>query len=415
MKRIGVCILSSLLFSIPLTLRADVSFSEIAWMGTKASQFAEWIELFNSGSTAVDLSGSGIYRGGTSLLFPLTKKIEPGGYLVIERTTASVPDALPGIDDEAGAFLGGGLSNTGEFLVLKDSRGVTLDSFDFRTGWPAGDNSTKETMQKNGTAWVTATATPKSALSLDAVVQASSGSSPDSTSTLSGISSNAGASGAATSVIAPDFSISVGRERLASVGSPLDFEARIDGASSGGIAYRWSFGDGAMSLVQKPSHSYNYPGDYVVVLNAGNDTVQAVARTVVHVIPVDVSFAIHPEDGRVDLSNNSSYEMNFGRWVMRFGQKDFLFPEDTILLPKKKISLARSTTNFTSYASTTPFLTSPNQAVSFEGVLLGSENLPSAQSTLAHGSNEAGLFLAELNELSRRLEELRAKFDQLHK
>ena len=103
---------------------ASIRVTEINWMGSADSQFAEWFELYNDGSSAEDLAGWKLYEdGGGQLVFTLTKSVEADGYLLVERTTASSPDPVPSVNDEAGSFGGSGFSNTGESLALKDSQG----------------------------------------------------------------------------------------------------------------------------------------------------------------------------------------------------------------------------------------------------------------------------------------------------
>ncbi len=142
---------------------ADIKINEIAWMGTAGSQYSEWIELYNNREEAVSLEGWKLLKAGTDTFFTLTKTIAAKGYLLIERTTASAPDAVAGINDESGSFGSGGLKNTGEDLALKDKDGNTVDSVLFAGGWPAGDAKTKETMQWSGTAWITGVGTPDAA------------------------------------------------------------------------------------------------------------------------------------------------------------------------------------------------------------------------------------------------------------
>ena len=166
-----------LLFSVtPSAVHANIKINEIAWMGTTASQYSEWIELYNSGLNDISLAGWKLYKTGDQLFFTLSKTIAANGYLLIERTTASAPDAVPGINDESGVFAGGGLRNSGEDITLKDKDGNTIDSVAAAAGWPAGDAKTKNTMQWNGSHWITAPGTPDA-------VNAATASSSDNTET----------------------------------------------------------------------------------------------------------------------------------------------------------------------------------------------------------------------------------------
>ena len=154
------------------TVFASIRINEVAWMGTAASQYSEWIELYNDGPDAVSLDGWKIYKTGNTLLYTLSKSINAGGYVLVERITASAPDAVRGIDDEAGTFGGGGLRNTGEDLTLEDKDGNAVNILPFADGWPAGDAKNKDTMQWTGTKWITAPGTPDAQNAADNVAPA---------------------------------------------------------------------------------------------------------------------------------------------------------------------------------------------------------------------------------------------------
>ena len=64
--------------------------NEIAWMGTKASQYGEWVELYNAGTGTANLSDWALYEGDTKIL-GLFGAIAPGAYYLIERTTTTSP------------------------------------------------------------------------------------------------------------------------------------------------------------------------------------------------------------------------------------------------------------------------------------------------------------------------------------
>lgn len=122
----------------PVTISAgDVVINEIAWMGTKASQYAEWIELYNTTSNPIDLSGWKIIEGGSgATVVTLANLIQVNNYYLIERVTASSPHAFFDIATNiSSSFVGGGLANTGEKLTLQDSEGNIIDIVDGSTQW----------------------------------------------------------------------------------------------------------------------------------------------------------------------------------------------------------------------------------------------------------------------------------------
>lgn len=150
---------------------------------------------------------------------------------------------------------------------------------------------------------------------------------------------------AGLSIVEPisKFEVGAGRARLGVVGSPIEFRPEMKYSYNGNMTFKWSFGDGAVGYGQVLSHSYAYPGDYVVVLNVSSPGGQAVSRVNVKIVPADISIsAASPE--RVEVFNNSKNEINlFGRALSSQG-RSFVFPEDTIIKPGQKISFAGSIT-----------------------------------------------------------------------
>jgi hypothetical protein len=77
-----------------------------------------WVELFNRGNNAVDLSGWRIDEG-IDYRFPSNTMIAPGGYLVVAKDPARLLGDFPGID-VVGPYTNA-LSHRGERIVLKDA------------------------------------------------------------------------------------------------------------------------------------------------------------------------------------------------------------------------------------------------------------------------------------------------------
>ncbi len=114
----------------------SVIISEVAWAGTAASSSDEWIELWNPGSTPVDLSGWTLTDGG-DIHIALSGTIEPGGYFLLERTRDGTIS-----DIAADQIYTGSLSNGGEILRLSDPSGNLIDTANNNGGpWPAGSSA----------------------------------------------------------------------------------------------------------------------------------------------------------------------------------------------------------------------------------------------------------------------------------
>ncbi|NOY35827.1 MAG: hypothetical protein GXP44_02820 [bacterium] len=151
------------LFFVPFLANGAVVINEVAWMGSDnggtSGQNAvdEWVELYNNGNDPVDLSGWILMAEDGKPSIKLSGSVSGGGFFLLERMD---DESVPGI--QADVIYKGALGNGGEVLILKNNGGDVIQKIDALNGWPAGDNSTKETMQWNGSSWVTAPPTPGS-------------------------------------------------------------------------------------------------------------------------------------------------------------------------------------------------------------------------------------------------------------
>ncbi len=117
-----------------------VAINEVAWMGTSYSYNNEWIELHNTTSTAIDMSGWTLNAIDGSPGISLSGTIAAGGYYLLERTSDG---SVPGF--AADLIYTGSMGNGGEILELRDAAGTLIDSAD---AWYAGDNTAKATMER---------------------------------------------------------------------------------------------------------------------------------------------------------------------------------------------------------------------------------------------------------------------------
>jgi cysteine-rich repeat protein len=130
----------------PNRLAADnqsVVINEVAWMGTTVSANNEWIELRNLASSDINLDGWTLKAVDGSPQISLSGQIAASGYYLLERTD---DNTVP--SESADLIYIGALGNNGENLILKDNDENTVDQIDAATAWPAGDNTTKQTMER---------------------------------------------------------------------------------------------------------------------------------------------------------------------------------------------------------------------------------------------------------------------------
>jgi len=123
----------------------DVVINEIAWMGTNTSYSDEWIELYNNTNFPVNLDGWKLKAVDGTPEINLFGIIPANGFFLLERTNDNTVPDIPA--DWIGSF-GYGLNNQGEKLELIDDSGNLIDMVDCSSGWFAGDNKTKQTMER---------------------------------------------------------------------------------------------------------------------------------------------------------------------------------------------------------------------------------------------------------------------------
>lgn len=156
--------------STPSVLRS-VLINEIAWMGTLAANGSddEWIELYNPGSSAIDISGWKITLDDVLFItIENGKTIGAGQYFLLERGA----DATSVTENQV---FSGAISNDGKKMKLLTASNQLIDSANsYGGGWPSGNNTTKCSMERRGTtiqdsdtAWITNTGTPKIAQDAD--------------------------------------------------------------------------------------------------------------------------------------------------------------------------------------------------------------------------------------------------------
>ncbi len=129
----------------------SVVINEIAWMGSPMEEVNsknhwryEWLELYNTSTEPVSLKGWSVelMQGDKVFTIPLQGSIGPEGYFL-----AASSDQIKGADVNY-KTLAGVFSNSGQKVVVRDTAKKIIDETDWQSGWPAGDNDIKLTMER---------------------------------------------------------------------------------------------------------------------------------------------------------------------------------------------------------------------------------------------------------------------------
>ena len=116
-----------------VAINSDVVINEIMYHAPAVNAAGEYLELFNRGAQAVNLS-SWAFTKGVSYQFPPGTQIPSQGYLVIAQDPAAL-QAVHGISGVLGPWVGN-LANSGEAIRLRDAVGNTADEVRYYDGGP---------------------------------------------------------------------------------------------------------------------------------------------------------------------------------------------------------------------------------------------------------------------------------------
>ncbi|MEI6280605.1 MAG: lamin tail domain-containing protein [bacterium] len=387
------------LFSSNLA-RADIVINEIMYAPQTGSAY-EWVEIFNSGNSAVDLGGWRFFHGEASS-GPLTLRsgnstlLQPGEYAIIAKSPASVPNYdwlnFSGMILSASTLsLPDGADNT-YIAVASDASKTISNSVVYDTSL-GGSKDSGNSLAKINNAWVGRTPTPGAVNEI--VVTPPPAPVLDSGSSGVGgggsyVSSSAGAvSSTSTSpqetktkvADIPKIKTKIVSKTLGFVGLPLSFQSNALGYSGEQLnrgKYFWNFGDGDSKEVRLSdgnksfTHTYFYPGDYTVYLdyyqNYYSEVPDASDQITIKVIPANISISRvgDEKDFFIEISNNTDYSADISRWSLVSGSKRFELPKNTILASRKKLIISPKFSNLSFGDKAALKLITPQGEVAFD-------------------------------------------------
>ncbi len=297
----------------------------------------EWIEIYNDTANSIDFSKWKVLENAvnhTVKIISGSAIIPSGGYAIIADNDVNFlvdnPNFSGILFDSAFS-----LTNTiGETLSLIDPSGNKI--YEITYSESIGAKGDGNSLQLDDDFLIAAVPTP--GLENETEVSDQSDSSATST-TNNEISSHSSPKPIVDVKETADFELSIGRDRISSIKTPLVLEPLIDSDFKyNSVRYMWNFGDGKQEKGRKIEHFYKHPGQYNVVLNASFDNRHAVARSSVFIIKPNISSTATPEG--LEFENISTSELNIGGWKVKTEDKtvNFSFPQDTIISPKTKIT-----------------------------------------------------------------------------
>jgi PKD repeat protein len=345
-KRILFLTIFSAFLLIPFISKAAVVINEVAWMGTSVEGIDpgswwryEWLELYNNGAP-ISLDGWTIelYRDNLDFTIPLTGTISD--YFLIVSS-----DKIPNYDFNY-SNLAGKFNNNGQRIVLKDNQGNIVEDLNyFASGWPAGDNTIKQTMERISTGWQTSLnsgGTPKAQNSSGAVEESESTTENPATPTIP------------TNNRPPI--ADAGNDVVAFIGDEITFDGSKSYDPDGfDLAYEWNLGEGGVENDVAVTHKYSYPGTYLVTLTVFDGKYYVSDTITVEIYPKKITineFLPSPigkdeEEEWIELYNDSDQIIDLSGWQLDDedgGSKPFVFPKNTLIAPNGYLVFPRTTT-----------------------------------------------------------------------
>ncbi len=136
----------------PTVTTKQIILNEVAWMGSPTSSTAEWMEIKNISTSSVNLFGWQLVNtsGKIKIVFSGSDALAAGGLRLLSRGTVTAAASTT-------QLYSGDLVNTGDTLAIMDPQCDTSDYLDASHGWPGGNNTTKQTLERNldGIGWHT--------------------------------------------------------------------------------------------------------------------------------------------------------------------------------------------------------------------------------------------------------------------
>jgi hypothetical protein len=322
----------SLLF--PFIIQAQVKITEIMYDPEGSDTKREWIEVYNSGNSSVDLNTYFLFENNVyhKLVAQGQSILESGEYAII---VDSVAEVIADYKDYIGKLFDStfSLNNTGEIISIADNLKKSIDALSY-DGSVGANNDGASLQVIEGVAHAS-----KPTFGTENVLDPITPDIGDDSDVATSNNTNTGASSGTSTHVeqepitsyssTPMFKIGVGRKRMVSVHTPLEFEVQVSKAD---VHPRivWNFGDFETQKGRKVEHIYVYEGTYEVLAEGSFDGYTSVSRTEVIVVVPDLYIA--QASSTLSILNKAKNEINIGSFIITFNDGTrYQIPHNTII------------------------------------------------------------------------------------
>lgn len=401
---------------LPALASAQIVISEITYDAVGSDTDQEYVEIFNAGNSAIDLTKWKVNDGSNHVLNVPPKNggtgsitLQPGGYALLVDNAANFINLHSGISTSVIDTVLSLPNASGTVSIINES-GATEDSVAYTKDMgAAGDgNSLHRTSMVSATLAAGAPTPGTGALAQSGGSSASSNTNTSSSATtaqndtITTPSSNSDAPVSSTSnfPVEPEIFAYAGKDREVIAGADSIFEARAFDKKKNPIKpgrFLWTFGDGSSGEGQTIMHHFPQPGRYAVVVDIAEGYFSASHQIVVTALPASISLSVR--NGDIVLANKSGKNLDLSYWSLRSGGKIFLLPKNTILLGGASVPFVNEVTKLS--AGDDVSLLYPNGVVAAGAVTPAPASaLPQAMSPDSFSASTAPGVSASPNDMS---------------
>lgn len=364
-----------LLIGAPFFAFADgVGVNEVMFDAAgKTDTGSEWVELYNMGDIAQDVSGWQLYLDNAGYFsFPADFIIGSKSFVTVHLRIFGTPgtydlydaSAAENMGNTAGsvALFSGGSKSTSTIKSFVQwgragetweadaakaglwTKGMFIDLAQFTEGNSIG-RAADGVSGSDVSAWKIFVSPTPGALNTshaDVSISASSTTPSPAPVVLS--------SSVASRAPFPTISVSAGDDRVAVIGSEVEFSGHafgLAGAPLDTARFWWNFGDGETREGRVVGHIFRLPGKYTVGLHVSSGEYAGSDYMAVTAVPnkIIVSNVIEGEEGFIQILNESDYELDIEGWSFEDARGGhFVMPPRTRIGARAKVSFANAIT-----------------------------------------------------------------------
>ena len=350
---------------VPFVASAQVVISEIMYDVSGevgADDTREWVEIFNAGSTAQDITGWK-FKDGTNHTLNVPPQnggigsltIPSGGYAILADDATTFRALYPSVGTVIDTLMD--LNNTAETVSLINSDGGTADTISYvKENGAAGDGNSLHRESVSGTSFTAGSPTPGAgSLSPSSGAPDTSATTTDSTSSPQATTNTPAPTSSYVAPPEPQIFADAGDNRTVIVAADTEFLGRAYNRKketiSSRIRFLWNFGDGRTAEGESVLHHFEYPGRYAVVLNIAENRDAASDRIIVTAEPAKLALTAF-SDGSIMIGNSAGHDLDLSRWIVRSFGRSFVLPQGSIILAGESLRMGEKILGFRSSPET---------------------------------------------------------------